>query len=719
VRFTNKRLVVKWHISRRIASASFTSLLLAGCMVGAVSASAQIAPASSVGCAADRTGFVNTLMPEPSSLEVESGCFQLDTSITVGFTAGHDTMLEAATARALTQLENITGLTLNKSFAADPATASFQIQVDHPGNAIQSLDDDESYNLSVRQGRIILQAPNDLGAMHGLQTLLQLVQQEPTGYVIPAVAIADTPRFRWRGLMIDVGRHFQPVPVILRTLDGMAAVKLNVFHWHLTDDQGFRVESLRFPKLHIMGSDGLYYTQSQIRDVVAYAHARGIRVVPEFDIPGHATSWFVGYPELASGPGPYQVEHTFGIKDAAMDPTRESTYKFLDAFIGEMSTLFPDAYMHIGGDENKGKQWMANPAIRSFMQAHQIENPAGLQVYFNKRLLAILTKYHKRMMGWDEILTPGLPDDIVVQSWRGVQSLNQGAKGGYQGILSAPYYLDAMLDTATHYLADPIPADSDLTSEQKKLILGGEVCMWGEQISAETIDSRMWPRTTAIAERFWSPASVRNVDDMYRRLQVMSLRLDGIGIQHISEPQRMQRQIAGKIASPEFSVLTSVLEPVSFHERGHLQHPDQLIPLNGLVDALVPDPPSGHDVAREVTEFLEDTATHERQRCDLEKLFRDWEETAPRLSVLMHSSPRLMGDSVRAQQLAELGTIGTEAMLYLETPSALPPGWRDSKLAEIAAIEEQKSLVRFTILDPLKQLVQAAGSESIQPSQSH
>jgi hexosaminidase len=718
VRLTN-RLIVECYLSRRIASACFSSLLLAGSMVGAASASAQNTPPSSVASVADRTEFVNTLMPEPSSLAVESGAFHIDTSITVGFTAVHDSMLEEAATRALTQLENTTGLVLNKSFAADPATASFQIQVDQPGKSIQSLDDDESYTLNVRQGKIVLQAPNDLGALHGLQTWLQLVEQEPTGYVIPAVTIADTPRFRWRGLMIDVGRHFQPVPVILRTLDAMASVKLNVFHWHLTDDQGFRVESLRFPKLHTLGSDHLYYTQSQIRDVVAYAHARGIRVVPEFDIPGHATSWFVGYPELASGPGPYQVEHTFGIKDPAMDPTRESTYKFLDAFIGEMSALFPDAYMHIGGDENKGKQWMANPAIRSFMQAHQIENPAGLQVYFNKRLLAILTKYHKRMMGWDEILTPGLPNDIVVQSWRGVQSLNQGAKGGYQGILSAPYYLDAMLDTATHYLADPIPADSDLNSEQKKLILGGEVCMWGEQISPETIDARTWPRSAAIAERFWSPAAVRNVDDMYRRLQVISLRLDALGIEHISEPQRMRRQLVGAISSPQFDVLTSVLEPVSLHDRSHLQHTDQLMPLNGLVDAVVPDPPSSHDVAEAVTEFLADTATHQRRRRDLERLFRSWEDTAPGLSVLMQSSPRLKEDSVRAQQLAELGNIGTEAMLYLETPSTMSPAWRDAMLAEINAIEGQKSLVRFTILEPLKQLVRAAGGESIPPPESH
>ena len=712
-------IIVGHQISNSAVSRRATVLLLVSVsMVWPVSMLAQAGTTTGMGSSVDRAGFVNTLMPEPSSLVPESGSFHLDASMTVSVTVPGDLLLEHAATRALIQMENTTGLTLNKNFAADSATASLQIQVSQSAKEVQSLDDDESYTLSVRPGKIVLQAPSDLGAMHGLQTLLQLIQQEPSGYILPAVTITDTPRFRWRGLMIDISRHFQPESVILRTLDGMAAVKLNVFHWHLTDDQGFRVESLRFPKLQNLGSDGLYYTQNQIREVVAYAHARGIRVVPEFDIPGHAISWFVGYPELASGPGPYKIERTFGIKDAAMDPTQESTYKFLDTFIGEMSSLFPDAYMHIGGDENKGKQWMANPSIRSFMQAHQIENPAGLQVYFNKRLLKILTKYHKRMMGWDEIMTPGLPNDIVVQSWRGVKSLNQGAKDGYQGILSAPYYLDGMRDTATHYLADPVPADSDLNAEQQKLILGGEVCMWGELISPQTIDARMWPRTAAIAERFWSPAAMRDVDDMYRRLQVMSLRLDADGLQQISDPQRLQRQFIGAGSSPEFAVLISVLEPVSLHERSHLKHPDQWMPLNDLVDAVIPDPPSRHNFAHAVGEFLGDAAQHERAKYNLEKLFQSWQQTAPTLSILMQRSPRLTGDSVRAEQLAELGNIGTEALLYLEAPSAIPPGWKDAKLAEIHAIEEQKSLVRFTILEPLTQLVQATGGEEAS-TQSH
>ena len=188
-----------------------------------------------------------------------------------------------------------------------------------------------------RRDEVHLEAANPLGVLHGLQTFLQLVRITPRGFAVPAMTIDDQPRFPWRGLMLDVGRHFMPLDVVYRTLDGMEAVKLNVFHWHLSEDQGFRVESKQFPLLQEKGSDGLFYTQEEIRDVIAYARDRGIRVVPEFDMPGHTTAWFVGYPDLASGPGPYQIERKWGVFDPAMDPTRDSTYTFLDTFIGEMT----------------------------------------------------------------------------------------------------------------------------------------------------------------------------------------------------------------------------------------------------------------------------------------------------------------------------------------------------------------------------------------------
>ena len=292
--------------------------------------------------------------------------------------------MTAAKERFLETLSRETGIPFPAGSQKHPA--NFTITTAGPSKPIQELGEDESYHLEVTPTAVKLTAANPLGVLHGLQTFLQLVKITPQGFSVPAVTIDDEPRFAWRGLMIDSGRHFMPLSVIERNLDGMEAVKLNVFHWHLSEDQGFRVESKVFPLLQEKGSSGLYYTQEQIGEVIEYARDRGIRVVPEFDMPCHATSWFAGYPQLASGAGPYQVADHWGIFDAAMDPTRESTFEFLDRFLGEMTALFPDAYFHIGGDECNGKEWDANPRIQAFMRAHGFKDDAALQSYFTGRL---------------------------------------------------------------------------------------------------------------------------------------------------------------------------------------------------------------------------------------------------------------------------------------------------------------------------------------------
>jgi len=651
--------------------------------------------------------FNNTLMPQPAKLEVEQGGFVISSSFTVAAPHFRDGRLDAGIGRMLHRLEYQTGVPIGKEIQKDAANASLIIDVKGAGEAVQSVDEDESYSLSVTTNGAKLQANTVIGALGGMETLLQLVQPNQSSYFMPAVNIEDAPRFRWRGLLIDVGRHFEPVSVIERTLDGMAAVKLNVFHWHLTEDQGFRIESKLYPKLTGMGSDGLYYTQEQAKEVVAYARARGIRVVPEFDMPGHSVSWFVGYPEISSGSGPYQIRREFGVSDEAMDPTRDSTYKFLDGFIGEMAIIFPDPYLHIGGDESNGAQWKGNPRIVEFMQKHDMKNTAALQVYFNQHLLKILEKHHKHMIGWDEVLNPGLPKDIVVQSWRGEESLAAGAKQGYQGILSAPYYLDGMKSAEQHYLADPLPANSDLTPDQRALILGGEVCMWGEQLYERTIDSRIWPRTAAIAERFWSPENIRDVNDMYRRLDVVSVRLEAFGLTHLTQEDVGLRALIGSMDIDALRVFASVLEPVSFHDRYEGQHTSQLTPLDRLVDAVRPDPPSRHEVEVLVRTFLENPSQHEAERRRLQEIFASWTTAAPKVQQQVAASPLLAADATeRAQQFAQLGDIGSKALASL-TGAGSTAGWKQSSLAALDAAQKPQGLVRFTVLGPLHDLVNA------------
>ena len=272
------------------------------------------------------------LMPVPASVQTQAGRLPITCNFNVAVKDYADDRLRAGIARMITRLAGRTVLSLPLISAADESAATLVVQCERAGDAIPSITENESYSLEVTDKQARLVAPTVVGALRGLETFLQLLQGDRDGYYLPGIKIQDQPRFPWRGLLIDVGRHYEPMEVLKRNLDAMAAVKLNVLHWHLTEDQGFRVESKKFPKLHALGSDGLFYTQDQVREIIAYARDRGIRVMPEFDIPGHSTSWLVGYPEMGSAPGPYKIERGAGIFEPALDPTREQTYKFLDVF---------------------------------------------------------------------------------------------------------------------------------------------------------------------------------------------------------------------------------------------------------------------------------------------------------------------------------------------------------------------------------------------------
>ncbi len=647
--------------------------------------------------------FQNNLMPQPTEMSLGSGALALDSTFAVAVPGASDARLTDAISRAVRRIEMVAGL--RHAGRGVTGTTRLIVKVDHPSAPVQSIDEDESYSLRVTSSGAEIDAPTELGAMHGLETLIQLVQPTASGYVIPAITIHDTPRFRWRGLMIDCGRHFEPVAVIERNLDGMAAVKLNVFHWHLTEDQGFRMQSRIYPKLTAMGSDGLFYTQQDAKDVVAYARARGIRVVPEFEMPGHSAAWLLAYPELASGTNPIEIRREFGVSAFAIDPTRDATYVFIDHFLAEMSTIFPDAYVHIGGDEAPAPDWKTNPRILAFMKAHDLKDNDALQAYFNSRVLKIITRLHKHMMGWDEILTPGLPKDVVVQSWRGEASLFEGAKLGYEGVLSAPYYLDGMRPAGVHYLADPLPSSSDLTPEQRKLILGGEVCMWGEHVYVRTIDSRIWPRTAAIAERFWSPENVRDVNDMYRRLAPTSIELESLGLTHLGSEDAGLRELAATENIDALRTFASVLEPVSFGERAHIQHTDQLTPLESFVDAVRPDPPSRRWFELTVKRLLADPRGDTADRIALAARLTQLSEAVPATRQQMLASPRLEEVSVRADQLMQLTAMGQEALQYLANGQKAPAAWTQKQIETLDEIEKPRALVRFTFLPEMRDLV--------------
>jgi hexosaminidase len=667
------------------------------------------------------TGRPHTLLPVPSSVQRAEGRLALTRESTVALTgaAASDRRLREAVAQMLVRLERRTGIEfVARGPVPDAASAALVIDVAAPGGALPALGDDESYTLTVTAQQARLSAPLLVGALRGIETVLQWLDGAGGAWGLDAVRIEDRPRFPWRGLMLDVARHWLPLDVVKRQLDGMAAVKLNVLHLHLTEDQGFRIESTRFPKLHQQGSDGLFFTQAQIREIVSYAADRGIRVVPEFDMPGHVTAWLVGHPELGSAPGPYTIERGWGIFDPALDPTREALYPFLDRFFGEMVTLFPDAYLHIGGDENNGKHWNANPAITAFMKQRGFADAHALQAYFNQRVLKILQKHGKKMVGWDEVLHPDLPKDIVIHSWRGQKSLFEAARQGYSGILSNGWYIDLMQPTAQHYLVDPLPADSGLSEAEAARVLGGEATMWSEFVDPHTVDSRVWPRLGAIAERLWSPREVRDVPDMHRRLERVSVQLEEHGLSHEAHTARMARRITGTRDTAALETLLSVVGPVKVYRRGqefdkaYGRRPTQMTPLTRIVDAAIADPEGMRAFGSRVERLLADAPAFDRDREALRRTFDGWREASRALNRMTDQRPLLHEARSLISDLGALGEIGLDALSRLGAPAASggeAAGWRDAALARLKQAATPRVEVEFGVIEPLQKLVEAAG----------
>ncbi len=652
------------------------------------------------------------LMPQPAQITPGQGKLKIDQSFRVLLTDYSEPRLDRAAARLILRLERLTGIPLPAQLDSDGPLAKLEISTGGPSLPVQKLGEDETYRLEVNSTRARITAPNPLGALRGMETFLQLVEADQDSFSVAAVDINDRPRFGWRGTMLDVSRHWMPVEVVERTLDAMAAVKLNVFHWHLSDDQGFRVESHRFPKLQELGSDGHFYTQQQIHDVIEYARDRGIRVVPEFDMPGHGTAWFVGYPDLASAPGPYSIERHWGIFDPAIDPTRDETYTFLDALLAEMTALFPDENFHIGGDEVNGNQWKANPRIQAFMRDHNMKSTEELQSYFSRRIVSIVTKYGKKVIGWDEILSPDLPKGTAIQSWRGQKSLAEAARLGFAGILSAPYYLDLMHSAADHYSGDPLEKESaDLTPDQKSLILGGESCMWVEYATPASIDMKIWPRNAAIAERLWSPQDVKDVGSMYRRLAAVSRELDLLGTPHEREHHLMLERLAGDHPVAPLNTLSDVLEPVKDYSREESGHDyTSFTSLNRLVDSIRPESITARAFSTLVASALARGRDAQSARAELRHRLTRWRDNDTALEPTLEASFLLQETIPLSKDLAAVSTAGLEALDYIDRNARPDAEWLSRQHALLEGAAKPRAELLLMIVPAVGKLVDAAAS---------
>ncbi|MDW8219819.1 MAG: family 20 glycosylhydrolase [Bacteroidota bacterium] len=680
------------------------------------------------------------VVPLPQEMRIGTGKFRLVSTATICVSGNGHTRIYGGASRFLRNLSDRTGLNFMIEGYVTPQdtirSSPIQIFCRRAGKVV--LGEDESYTLTITPQQIVLSAETDIGALRGLATLLQLVDSDAEGYFVPALTIYDKPRFAWRGLLLDVARHFFSADVVKKQLDLLEFVKANVLHLHLTDDQGFRIESKTYPKLHELGSDGQYYSQATVREIIQYADERGIRIVPEFDLPGHSTSWYIGYPEFSSGTGatfggPYRIDRRWGRGSPVMNPIKEEVYQFLDVFFKEMSELFPDEYMHIGGDENNGEQWATNPDIQAFMRQNNLPTKAALQNYFNKRLLAILTKHGKKMMGWDEIFVEGVPKTVMIQSWQGREALYRAARQGYATILSNGYYLDLHEPTDRHYLNDPVPDSVKLSAEEKAMIVGGEACMWSEYINAANVDSRIWPRMAAIAERLWSSASVRDVDDMYRRLEHCSAWLEQLGSTHETNVAMMLRRLTGVHHDIQpLKTFVDVLETVKEYKRGQLLKftYTTFYPLTGIADVARPDARVARNFRAQTAKYLTllkkltdaqkaikgttlaaaDSSTYETLVATREFMLtwlRLWKSNHERLLPIIRANPRLADIEEHSLSLSLVAQLGIEAIDRLERGVIITPQWRYVAGIILERAKQPRAQTDIMIIPAIEQLVKA------------
>ncbi|XP_023132480.1 beta-hexosaminidase subunit beta isoform X1 [Amphiprion ocellaris] len=491
-----------------------------------------------------------SLWPLPQKVKISQDSFKLGSSFRIvdgkGSSAGSScNILQNAYRRYYEYIfggAKRQGLGKNRRSAPSELTELrvYITSADSECDGYPSVKSDESYDLSVVQPFAVLRAPKVWGALHGLETFSQLVYEDEYGAKsINATAISDFPRFAHRGILLDTSRHFLPVKVILANLETMAMNKFNVFHWHIVDDPSFPYLSRTFPQLSQQGSYHPYthvYTPADVKMVIEFARLRGIRVVPEFDTPGHTQSWGKGQPDLLtpcySGATP---SGTFG----PVNPILNTTYDFMAQFFKEISSVFPDGYVHLGGDEVDFTCWKSNPDIQKFMDAQGFgKDYSKLESFYIQKLLNIVTTTKKGYIIWQEVFDNGvtLKPDTIIHVWKGNQQQYQSemakvTSSGYHTLLSTPWYLNRISygqDWHAIYKADP--QDFNGTEKQKALVIGGEACLWGEFVDATNLTPRLWPRASAVGERLWSSKDVTDLNDAFNRLSVHRCRMVERGI---------------------------------------------------------------------------------------------------------------------------------------------------------------------------------------------
>jgi len=513
-------------------------------------------------------GQIN-IIPKPKDVILENGFFVLNNSTQIVADINNEEI-------------NFISNYLSKILEPSTGYKLKIVQNDIPANKIKLIIDSSIhgakgvYCLDVNKKGILISAPEPVGLFYGIQSLRQLFPPEiemkevhNVEWKVPLVKISDEPAFKYRGMMLDVSRHFFPVSFIKKYLDLMALYKMNTFHWHLTDDQGWRIEIKKYPKLTEIGSvrketlvghlklnkeekyDGIkyggYYTQENIMNIVAYAKARYITVIPEIEMPGHSLAALASYPDLGCTGGPYEVATKWGIYDDVYCAGNEKVFTFLEDVLTEVMALFPSEYIHIGGDECPKTKWKKCPKCQNRIRNEGLKDVHELQSYFIQRIEKFLNAHGRQIIGWDEILEGGLAPKATVMSWRNEKGGIKAAQMHHYVIMTPVQYLyfdyyqddpktepltiGGLLSTRKVYSYYPVPAE--LSTDEDKYVLGAQGNVWTEYLNdPEYVEYMTFPRICALSEVVWTPKEMKNWDDFVRRMKVHFKRLNALNVNY-------------------------------------------------------------------------------------------------------------------------------------------------------------------------------------------
>ncbi|CAM3508599.1 beta-N-acetylhexosaminidase [Parendozoicomonas haliclonae] len=629
----------------------------------------------------------HNLLPVPNSMEQSEGEFILpyNSHYTIHGPYRRE-RLEQAVQRFTDVLDKSSRTESAYDFQQTNASQSsnLSIQVEQYTDFYPSVDDDESYNLIIDEQGIQITATTDWGALRALTSLNQLIVQKGDHCVLPCVTIKDQPVLKWRGLLLDISRHFMPHKLVLQLLDTMAMVKLNVLHLHLTDDQGFRVESKRYPRLQSVDTRQEYYTQQQVRTLVDYAADRGIRVVPEVNLPGHCAIIQLAYPELSLKNFQPKTPNDFlGDFSPPLDITKADTYTFIENLTAEITALFPDRYYHLGGDEVPEQPWLTDPSTRIYMKELGFKTGCDLQAEFTRQYAEIVQSYGKTPIVWEEAINDRLPEGVIIQPWE---------KGHYRVdttkhpiINNWRYYLDFKRPAWSYYRQSPFALEVNKRQVSPKDLLGAELSVWTESTLPETLMRTVWPQGMAIAELFWSGPSLTSrtaIADLYRRMDHNHHLMENCGLLSRQALHKDLSKLAGNNSAP-LEKLADVIEPAGYHFlRQRYKIPSLLLPRlfprsfhesDGrlFLEQLPPESRTGYLFKRNIERYLNG---EKELFISLQQDLQQWRDNHNLLSDTLPNTLTGQSDDIvqLSAKLSQLAEAGLQLLLACHQQECLP-----------------------------------------------